>query len=426
MKLPAFLSLAVFLLTISRGAVGLAAPSDSTLAARAVNSLGLKLLERSGPTNANLLLSPYSIQNALAMTWAGADGLTWKEMARVLDFGTNETALHGSLGELGKSLDTIRQQTETQASVVRKQGGTMDPLTLVVANRLFGERSFSFRPTFLALTRDRYGAALEPLDFRNHPEKSRLTINRWVSTQTRERIPDLIPQDALDRDARLVLVNAIYLKAPWAKPFSEQQTHPKPFHLPGETSKPVPTMNAREHLGYRHQKDFSAITLPYTGGGLQFLVLLPDTGSSLAALERTLTAEALISCAQLPRVELDLHLPKLHLEPPVMKLGKALRDLGMTTAFDIPPGSANFDRMAAPRSKEKLKISDVFHQTFLDLDEKGTEAAAATAVLMVATSALPTPKPKPIVVRVDRPFLFAIQHRSSGACLFLGRIVDPR
>ena len=426
MKLPASLAFAVFLLTISHGEIGLAAPPDATLAARAVNSLGLKLLERSVPTNANLLLSPYSIQNALVMTWAGADGLTWKEMARVLDFGTNETALHVSFGELGKSLDTIRQQTETQAAVLRNQGGTMDPLTLVVANRLFGDRSFSFRPTFLALTRDRYSAALEPLDFRNHAEESRLTINRWVSTQTRERIPDLIPKDALDRDTRLVLVNAIYLKAPWAEPFPKHQTHPEPFHLSGGTSKPVPTMNARKHFGFRHQQGFSAITLPYTGGGLQFLVLLPDPGTSLAALERSLTAEGLVSCAQIPRVELDLHLPKLHLEPPVMKLGDSLRDLGMTTAFDIPQGSANFDRMAAQRSKEKLKISDVFHQTFLDLDEKGTEAAAATAVMMVATSAIPTPKPEPIVVRVDRPFLFAIQHRSSGACLFLGRIVDPR
>lgn len=425
MKSSASLTLLLLLSTLT-SSHSLAATPDSALAARAVNALGLKLLTQNQATNANLLWSPYSIQNALAMTWAGADGLTWKEMTKVLNFGTNEPALHASFGALGQSLDQMRQQTEALSAESRKFNQLIDPISLVVANRLFGEKTFAFRPAFLALTRERYGAPLEAVDFLRHADQERRVINQWVSGQTRDRIQDLIPQGALNQDTRLVLVNAIYLKAPWQDPFEATRTRPEPFHVPGTKPPLVATMNRKAHFGYRPQKGFSAITLPYLGGDLQFLILLPDTTNGLGALEKSLTADTVASSARLPQVELDLHLPKLHLQPPVMALGKSLRALGMTSAFDVPPGSANFDRMAPRRTSESLKISDVFHKTFLDLDEKGTEAAAATAVSMVATSLPLAPKPKPILVRVDHPFLFAIQHRPSGACLFLGRIVDPR
>ena len=415
----------LFLCAIGSGAAWAAAP-DSSLAARAVNSLGLRLLARTGAAPANALISPYSIQNALAMTWTGADGATWREMGRVLDFGTNESALHASFSALGSSLDQLRQRTETLAAEGQKHGQPFDPVSLVVANRLFGEESFAFRPDFIERTRVHYGAALEPLDFLGHADAARLTINRWVSGQTRDRIQDLIPPDALSPDTRLILVNAIYMKAPWQVPFEPALTRPERFHVTDATPQMTPTMTARKHFGYRRDKGFSAITLPYLGDDLQFLILLPDALTGLAAVERSLTPQVLADCARLPRAELELHLPKLHLQPPVMNLGKTLKGLGMTTAFDEPPGSANFGRMAPKGPGADLKISEVFHKTFLDLDEQGTEAAAATAVAMAPTAAPVTPKPKPILVRVDHPFLFAVQHRTSGACLFIGRLVNPR
>jgi serpin B len=168
------------------------------------------------------------------------------------------------------------------------------------------------------------------------------------------------------------------------------------------------------------------VTSPYSGGEVQFVVLLPDAPDGLAALEAKMTPEVLASCANPGSAELMLYLPKFKMEPPLMELGRMLRALGMKSAFDEPRGTANFDRMAPRKSDDYLFISKVFHKTFLALDEKGTEAAAATAVIMELRAMAKLQQPKPIEVRVDRPFLFAIQHRPSGACLFVGRMTDPR
>ena len=247
-----------------------------------------------------------------------------------------------------------------------------------------------------------------------------------MEEQTRQRIHDLSPPDGLNKETRLVLVNAIYLKAPWADEFPLFATKPAPFHLRGGQGQDVPTMVRQGPLGYAHREGFSVVTIPYSGGDVQFLIVLPDEGSGLASLESNLTPELLAACANPPTSEVILHLPKLKIEPPLFRLGKVLQALGMRSAFDDPKGSANFDRMAPRKPDDYLFISEVFHKTFLMLDEKGTEAAAATAVAMMRATTMVGQKPKPIEVRVDHPFLFAIQHRSSGACLFLGRITDPR
>jgi serine protease inhibitor len=168
------------------------------------------------------------------------------------------------------------------------------------------------------------------------------------------------------------------------------------------------------------------VTIPYIGGEVQFLILLPHETNGLAALEAKLTPELLALGANPGMADVILHLPKFKLEPPLIKLGKALKSLGMKSAFDQPSGSADFDRMAPRKPDDYLYISEVFHKTFLALDEKGTEAAAATAVAMMRATAVLMEKPAPVVVRVDHPFLFAIQHRRSGACLFWGRLTDPR
>jgi serpin B len=401
-----------------------AAAVQPETAAQAVNRLGCELLLQGTQPTENALLSPYSIQTALAMTFAGAAGDTRTEMARVLHYSGEETQLHGSFAALQRALEELAARTAKRAASATERGNATDPVTLTIANRLFGQADYAFRPPFLNLVQDVYGAPFQPLDFVKDTAAATRAINVWVEERTRDRIRDLIPPGALDEETRLVLVNAIYLKAPWAQPFSASATQPRPFHVAGGPPQTVPTMFKQNRFGFARHDGFSVITLPYLGSELQFVVLLPDNMDGLPALETRLTADWLAARTQPPTVQLQLYLPKLKLQPPMIRLGQVLRTLGLMSAFDLPRGSADFDRMAPRKPDDYLRISEVFHKTFLELDEKGTEAAAATAVAMArVTAALPD---NPIEVRVDRPFLFAIQHRSSGACLFLGRIVDPR
>ena len=414
--------LPALLLGCLTGATGRAA----SVAAGAINSLGIDLLRQAEPAGENALLSPYSIQTAMAMTCAGADGQTREEMVRVLHFPMDEAAVDRSFAELQAGLAGIMQRQAAQAESMHQYGITNEPLTLTTANRLFGQAGYDFRPAYLGLLKDQYLAPLEAMDFRHDAAGATVHINTWVEDQTHNRIRNLIPPKALDETTRLVLVNAIYMKAPWETKFPEGATQPQPFHLAGGKDVPVPTMSLTHSLGYARRESYSVVTLPYAGGELQLVILLPDTINGLGALEAGLKPEMLAECAELPDQRVNLHLPKFKLEPPMLPLGKAMRSLGMKSAFDEPKGSANFDRMAPRRPDDYLAISEIFHKTFLKLDEEGTEAAAATAVAMMAEGAMMRPAAPPVEVRVDHPFLFAIQHRASGACLFLGRVTDPR
>ena len=399
--------------------------ADVDLAARATNELGVDLHRQLATGDENLCLSPYSIQSALAMTFAGADGETHTEMARVLHFPKGGDAIHASFASLKRSLDEMAKKTLKIAEESKTTGGPSEPITLAIANRLFAQSGYNFRESFRARIEEFYGAPFEPLDFRKDPEGGRQHINKWVEDQTRQRIRDLIPANGLKGATRLVLANAIYLKAPWANEFSEAATKPKAFHARGGAAVDVPTMNCRSHFRYAKRDGFTVVALPYTGRDLQFLVLVPDEVNGLLALESKISAAILEQCAKLEERDVDLYLPKFKFEPPTIALAQNLQSLGMRTAFDRPQGSANFDKIAPRKPNDYLAISDVFHKTFIAVDEKGTEAAAATAVVMNEVTAIVKPS-QPIEVRVDRPFIYAIQHVPSGACLFLGRVTDPR
>ena len=288
----------------------------------------------------------------------------------------------------------------------------------------FLQTGLELRPAYLSRVKEYYGAPPEPVDFKRNRAAATKRINDWVAGQTRDRIRDLIPYP-LDASTRLVLANAIYLKAPWANEFSSALTKPESFQVGHGVPVEVSTMRAVRTFGYARQDGYIAVGLPYSGGEFQFVILLPDGTDGLAGIEKKMTAAALHAQAKLPLAEIDLHLPKFKFEPPTVKLAEQLKALGMTSAFDNPAGSANFDRMAPRKPDDYLTISEVFHKTFIAVDEKGTEAAAATAVAMRAGSAM-IQKPKPIEVKVDRPFLYTIQHVPSGACLFIGRVSDPR
>lgn len=399
--------------------------ADFDLAARATNELAMDLQRKLAASGENLCLSPYSIDNALAMTIAGAEGETRAEMARVLHFPAEGDAIHASFASLSVSLSEMAKKTATIAAESKTRGGPSEPMTLAMANRLFAQTGYDFRDSFRKLVEKFYGAPFDVVDFKRNPERERQHINSWVAEQTRDRIRNLIPGGGISAQTRLILANAIYLKAPWQSDFSESATAPKPFHVKSGAGANVPMMSKVQSLGYSKGEGFTAVALPYIGGELQFLILLPDDMNGLSALETKLNASVLAGCAKMERREIDLFLPKFKLEPPTIALGQQLGALGMKSAFDQPPGSANFDGIAPRRPNDYLAISEVFHKTFIAVDEKGTEAAAATAVTMMATSAR-LERPEPIKVVIDHPFFYAIQHVESGACLFVGRVVDPR
>src|SRR5438552_2380509 len=408
------------LVTIAQGA------TSFELAAKATNQVGVDLHRQLETSDENLCISPYSIDSALAMTFAGTDGETRNEMARVLHF-PNDGDVPASFFALQQSLEQMSAKTAELVKDFEKFGGASEPITLNIANRLFAQKGYHFREAFLPLVKQNFGGAFEPLDFVAHPAAATQHINKWVADQTHDRIRDLIPGGALDKTTRLVLANALYLKAPWSSEFSDNATQPEPFHVRGGTPVNTPTMHKTDkHFGYAKREGFTAVSLPYVGSELQFLVLLPDDINGLRALESKLTGDTLAACARLDTRDVDLYLPKFKIEPPTIALAENFEALGMKTAFDKPQGSANFDKIAPRKPNDYLYISQIFHKTFMAVDEKGTEAAAATAVAMMAGTALRSPPPPPIEVKVDRPFVYAIQHVPSGVCLFLGRVTDPR
>ena len=411
------------LLAIASLAVS-AAAADTDAAAGAINQLGLDLHRLLAKPGENLCLSPYSIQSALAMTFSGADGATREEMEKVLHF-PKDDGIHASFSALNRALGDVSAKTSQIATNAKKYGGPSEPLILTMANRLFGQTGYEFRPAFVQRLQGSYGAPMEMLNFRKAAEPARKHINDWVEEQTRKRIHDLLPMGMIKEDTRLVLVNAVYLKAPWSSEFNAQVTRPAPFHVNGGAAQPVPTMNQQARYGFAQHEGFRAVAVPYTGGEVQFLILVPDKVDGLADVEKGLTAATLAGLAKIKSTKVILHLPKFRIEGSTIELSDGLMALGMKTAFDKPKRSANFDRMAPRTPEEYLYISNVLHKTFLALDEKGTEAAAATAVVMMKFEGAAPEQTKPVEVKVDRPFLFAIQHVPSGACLFLGRVNDP-
>ncbi|MFC5456524.1 serpin family protein [Prosthecobacter fluviatilis] len=418
MRIPAL----ALLLAASPSSLRSATPEQ---AAHAINTLGLDL-HRQMPKQGNLCLSPFSIQSALAMTYLGASGVTQEEMARVLHFPNDKQAMGESFAALKRALDEAREASVKAVADAKKYGGPSEVTTLRVANQLFGQKGHAFRQPFRSDVEKHFAAPLKFMDFSSDPAGARMEINDWVAKQTRDRIRDLLPKNALTKDTRLVLTNALYFKASWQNEFYQGYTQPKPFHVNGgKETVLTPTMTQRSHLHYYNGRGFQAVTLPYAGGRLHFLLIVPDSINGIANIELKLTPELLLACAHAEEQYVLLDLPKFNIAPPSLQLGEMLQKLGMTTAFDIPAGSADFDAMSPRGPDDYLSISKVFHKTFLALDEKGTEAAAATVAEMMLTGS-GQPRKKPLAIKADRPFLFAIQHAESGACLFLGRVTDPR
>ena len=377
-----------------------------TRLAKGNNAFAFDLYRGLGSGSGNLVVSPASITTALAMAWGGARGETAAQMARVLRFEGRPEAVMQASGALAASLQDPAR-----------------PIVFRIANRLFGEKSYRFEPAYLEATKAAFGAALEPVDFRKATEAARLLINGWVEEKTEKRIRDLVPQGGVDGETRLVLVNAIYFLGDWAEPFRKEATRPAPFFTSASNKKDVPTMHAVEGFRFAARDGLKALELPYKGGQMSMLVVLPDAVDGLAALETSLTPErleAIVTSLSATRVAVTL--PRFEIDPAAsLPLGDVLQALGMKAAFSRD--KADFTAMANPPDPaDRLFISEVFHKAFVRVDEKGTEAAAATAVVMARAAAAMA---RPAEFKADHPFLFFIRDNASGMILFMGRVADP-
>jgi serpin B len=340
------------------------------------------------------------------MTYAGARGETERQMAETLHFTLGQEGLHPTLN----ALDTALARRADSVDADEGRG-----FQLNVVNSLWGQSGYSFLPTFLDLLAEHYGAGMRTLDFGKDPEAARQTINRWVSEQTEDRIKDLIRAGLLTSATRLVLVNAIYFNAAWHHPFEEGLTQERPFTLLDGTQIDVPAMRQAEYFPFAEGAGYQAIELPYVGRETSMVILLPDEGQ-FDAFEETLDAERVNELlAGLEHHNVSLQMPKFEYDAS-LELGKTLIEMGMPAAFGA--GGADFSGMDGGRN---LAIGEVVHKAFVAVDEEGTEAAAATAVIMLE-SAAPEPTTE---VTVDRPFIFLIRDVQSGTILFMGRVVDP-
>jgi serpin B len=288
---------------------------------------------------------------------------------------------------------------------------------LHIANRLWAKTGFELLADFLDITRRKYGAELAQLDFAGMTEQARQTINQWVAEHTNNKIVDLIPSGALPPEALLVLTNAVYFKGDWTEPFDRDRTQPEDFHVSATEVVKVPLMVQQDSFGYAEAEGLKILNMPYGDGTLSMTILLPDRIDGLAELESQLTADNVRDwVAMLHEREVNVQLPRFQTRSQ-FELNNALRALGIIAAFDA--SRANFQGMTGAKD---LFISSVIHQAFVDVNEEGTEAAAATAIILAPTAA---PADEPVVFRADHPFIFMIRDNHNGAILFLGRLVSP-
>ncbi len=393
-------------------------PRGMTELVQGNNRFGFDLYGKLRGQPGNLFFSPYSISAAMAMTYGGARGETESQIAKVMHFGQDQARLHAAFAALQADLKTEGSKADYQLSI---------------ANRLWGQAGFPFLESYVKLTERDYGAALKTMDFREAAEASRKAINLWIEEQTRRKIKDLLPPGSVDARTRLVLTDAIYFLGNWASQFQKEATRDAPFFLADGSETKVPMMQQKGYFRFAAADGLQLLEMPYRGGRLAMVVLLPrERGlsrflgqdatkmglSPSARSEQSLSADKLAGwLGHLQSRQVIVFLPRFKLTSE-FTLNHTLESLGMTLPFSV---HADFSGMDGRRD---LYLSAAFHKAFVDVNESGTEAAAATGMVMRALAA--RPGPPPIVFRADHPFLFLIRDNQTGSILFLGRMADPR
>lgn len=350
----------------------------------------------------NLFYSPYSISMALAMTYGGARQGTEGEMADAMHYSLPQSQLHPTFNSLDTSLNAYSQGE--------------DAFQLNIANAIWGQAGYEFLPEYLDLLAEQYGAGLRTLDFAEDPEGAAEAINAWVSEETEGKIEDLVSPGLLNSFVRLVLTNAIYFNGQWLLQFEEEATQDEGFSLLDGSKVQVPMMSQTDSFDYGQGDGYQAIKLPYQGAPVSMLFILPEEGRFEEVEGRFSPALMDEVASNMVYRPVELSVPKFTFESE-FNLSETLAQMGMPAAFG---GEADFSGMTGNRD---LNISDVVHKAFVAVDEEGTEAAAATAVIMAEMAAMPMDDA--VIMKLDRPFLFLIRDDDSGTILFAGRVLDP-
>ncbi len=372
---------------------------------RGNNDFALDLYEEVCHTHEseNIFFSPYSISTALGLAYTGARGQTAVEMADVLHFTLPVETINRAFHSLSETLSS--------GNLIGAESG--DPFTLSISNGLWVQDGFTLLDEYIDEVTEYYSAAVKNLDFIDDPDHSRETINNWVAESTMDRIQNLIPPGVLNDETRVVLTNAVYFKASWLKPFDERSTSDAPFVLTDGSTIEVPMMNQTDHFRFVSTEGCSAVELDYAAGNASMLILLPD--GDIEEFQQNFDADMLeMIRRRLSSVRASISMPKFEFSRS-LQLSQMLKTLGMESAF---ASGADFSGFTG---NPDLFISEVLHKAFVKVDEAGTEAAAATAVIMGLT-AMPE---EPVEMNINRPFLFFILDRESGCIVFMGRIVDP-
>jgi serpin B len=369
--------------------------------AKSVNDFSLDLYGKlRAKEEGNIFFSPSSISTALSMTYAGARGKTAGEMKKTLCYTLDDAEHHKAMGGLARNLSKDKQGCKVS-----------------IANALWGQKGYEFLAEFLDKCRKNYDSGLNEVDFKNATEEARQTINAWVEDKTNDKIKDLIKPGLLNPMTRLVLTNAIHFKGTWKKQFKEADTKKEKFHLTAAKSEDADMMYQKEQMLNYHRGDgFQAVELPYSGEDVSMVIFLPDKVDGLADFEKKLTGDNYGKwIAKLYKHKVDiLAIPRFKMTCE-FGLGETLKEMGIPTAFGP---AADFSGMTGDRD---LFISEVVHKAFVDVNEEGTEAAAATAVVMEGKSA----RPRRTIFRADHPFLFVIRDTKTGTIMFMGRVLSP-
>lgn len=390
-------------MVLSHSLVFAADQSDAETLVQGNSAFAFDLYQKLCTFEGNIFFSPYSISTALAMTYAGACGNTEKQIAEVLRFSLSQKNLHSAFTEL-----------ELRLNKLQKAGN----VRLSVANSLWPQQDYKFLDEYLSLVKKHYGVSITPVDYKQACEAARKMINKWVEDKTEDKIKDLIQPGILDALTRLVLVNAIYFKGNWESQFKADQTKNAHFYVSPEKYVQTPMMTQKQEFGYAELESLQIVQLPYAGNELSMLVLLPKETDGIKRLEAGLSIENLKRWkSRLAQREVLVFLPKFKMAS-MFRMDNTLVSMGMVDAFSNT--KANFAGMDG--RPDWLYIGAVIHKAFVDVNEEGTEAAAATAVVMKA-GGMPTP---PTTFRADHPFIFLIQENRTGSILFFGRLTNPK
>lgn len=349
----------------------------------------------------NEFYSPLSISAAFAMTYAGAEHKTANEMRKVLNYGPQNSQFHALYGEM---LDSLSQKSES--------------FEMNIANAIWVEENFKLLKKYKKIVTKKYRSESQLLDFINGPDASRKIINNWVEYHTNDKIKDLIPEGMLNADTRMVLTNAVYFNAEWSNMFNEAMTKKDVFHLLDGSETSCDMMYQRHYYAYSNSPTHEIIEIPYKGYDYSMLIVLPQTYQGLKQQAKSLSSEVLKQHDENKKTEdILLYMPKFKLESEY-ELASILKKMGLQEAFSF---NADFSGISGQKD---LFISDAVHKAFIEVDEKKTEAAAATGLIMKLTSMAPVQK-APLEFRVDHPFTFMIRHDKSKAIIFIGQLTEP-